>query len=165
VIILLTTVRILIISHCGISGHHGIKATLQAIQHCFYWNGLSDDVSSFCRQCLHCTVNRGGNVIPRPLGSAIHASVRNSVLHFDYVQIDLSSKKQFKYLFVVGDDLSSFVELFPCLSPTASFAADCPFDWTIHYGIPSVFVSNRGSHFFNSLIKELSLKLHIKHKL
>jgi hypothetical protein len=102
-------------------------------------------------------------VIPRPYGPAVHASIRNSVLHFDYLQIDLSRKKQFKYLFVVRDDLSSFTELFPCLNPTAAFAAECLLDWITRYGIPSVFVSDRGSHFLNSLIEELCLKLHINH--
>jgi hypothetical protein len=155
--------RILIISHCGLAGHRGIKTTLNNIRSRFYWESLAQDVSSFCKQCLHCTVNQGGNVVPRPYGPAVHASTRNTVLHFDYLQIDLSREKQFKYIFVVRDDLTSFTELFPCLNPTASFAAECLVDWITRYGIPSVFVSDRGSHFLNSLIEDLCLKLHISH--
>ncbi|MFI5421215.1 MAG: RNase H-like domain-containing protein, partial [Nitrososphaerales archaeon] len=155
--------RILIIAHCGLSGHCGTQATLQNVRSRFYWKGVSDDASTFCRQCLHCTVNRGGKVVPRPLGSAIHSNVRNFVLHFDYLHVELSRNKQFKYLFVVRDDLSSFTDIFPCLSPTAAFAAECLFDWICRYGIPSMFVSDQGSHFLNSLIEELCLKLHIRH--
>jgi hypothetical protein len=61
-----------------------------------------------------------GNVIPRLLGSAIHASVRNSALNFGCLQLDLARKKQFKSLFVVRDDLSLFIELFSCLNPTVT---------------------------------------------
>ena len=124
---------------------------------------MIDDCSAFCRQCLHCTVNRGGNVVPRPFGRAIHASSSNMVLHFDYLQIVLSSKTNFKYLFVVRDDLSSFVDFYPCSEPTAAFAADSLLDWISRYGLPSIFVSDRGSHFLNSLIEQLSLSLHIQH--
>ena len=155
--------RILIIAHCGLSGHCGIQATLTNIRSRFYWQGMSEDAATFGRQCLHCSVNRGGQVIPRPFGTAVHAKNRNSVLHFDYLSIDLSRQKQFKYLFVIRDDLSSFTELFPCLNPNAVFAAECLFDWISRYGIPSTFVSDRGSHFLNSLIEELCLKLHIRH--
>lgn len=82
-------------------------------------------------------------------------------MHFDYLFVDLSRRKQFKYLSVIRDDLSSFTELFPC--PTAAFAAECLFDWICRYGIPSTFVSDRGSHFLNSLIEDLCLKLHFRH--
>ena len=153
----------MVIAHCGLSGHCGIEATLTSIRSLFYWQGVSDDVAAFYRQCLHCSVNRGAKVIPRPFGTAVHAKTRNSVLHFDYLSVDLSRRKQFKYLFVIRDDLSSFTELFPCLNPTSAFAAECLFDWICRYGIPLTFVSDRGSHFLNSLIEDLCLKLHIRH--
>ena len=155
--------RILIVAHCGSAGHRGISATANSIHKRFYWKNMIDDCSAFCRQCLHCTVNRGGNVVPRPFGRAIHASSPNMVLHFDYLQIGLSSKTNFKYLFVVRDDLSSFVDFYPCSEPTAAFAAGSLLDWISRYGLPSIFVSDRGSHFLNSLIEQLSLSLHIQH--
>ena len=98
------------------------------------------DVDNFCKLCLHCTVNAGGDVIPRPFGTAVQASSPNSVIHFDYLFLS-SSKLKFKYVLVVRCDLSAFIDLFPCDVPTSHHAADSLLDWFSRYGVASVWVS------------------------
>ena len=83
--------RLLIIAHCGCSGHRGISATLFASEPRFYWENMKSDVRVFCKQCIHYTVNSGGNVVPRPLGTALHATKPNLLIHFDFLALEKSS--------------------------------------------------------------------------
>eukprot|EP00474_Spongospora_subterranea_P004121 CRZ04579.1 hypothetical protein [Spongospora subterranea] len=70
--------RLLVIAHCGSAGHQGIVSSFNALKVRFYWQKLFEDVTTFCKNCLHCTTNRGGNVIPRSFGRAIHASQQSN---------------------------------------------------------------------------------------
>ena len=154
--------RLLVIAHAGCAGHRAIQATLNALNSRFIWKGMSKDVDKFCKLCLHCTVNSGGEVVPRPFGEAVHGSTANSVLHFDYLFVSPSNSK-FKYLLVIRCDLSSFIDLFPCESPTAAHAAESLLEWFSRYGVAPVWVSDRGSHFLNEVIRILAQRLHASH--
>ena len=66
--------RILIIGHCGQSGHRGTAPTQQLITSLYFWPGMQRDIAEFCRSCLVCLSTLGGERIPRPLGQAIHGT-------------------------------------------------------------------------------------------
>ena len=117
----------------------------------------------FCRQCIHCSVSRGGKVVPRPFGEAVHGSGPNQVIHFDFLTVGLSRRSQFKSMLVIRDDLSHFIDMYPCMEQTAAFTAECLYDWFSRYGIVPIWVWDRGSHFLNTVIEELCLKLHAQH--
>ena len=110
--------RLMVIAHCGSAGHRGINATMSAINSRFTWRNMSKDIKDQCQKCLHCVVTRGGQVMPRPLGSAMQATTRNEVLSFDFMyvsdlgdggtKIDTPSKNipenghEYKYILVLN---------------------------------------------------------------
>jgi len=55
---------------------------------------------------LHCLPIKNGAVIPRPLGSQLHATLPGEILHMDYVYIDTTG-----WLLVLKDDLSGLIDL------------------------------------------------------
>lgn len=111
--------RIILISHCGASGHRGKKATESMIRENFIWDSLEDDVSNFVNHCFHCITTREGDKIPRPLASTLHGSRPNEVLHMDYLFMGNSIPLDFNYILILRDDFSSFVWLFPTNSATS----------------------------------------------
>ena len=154
--------RLLIISHCGASGHRGTAATFEALSSRF-WNNMRDDAALFLKQCLHCLPARGGDIIPRPFGASVQLKFRNEIIDFDYLYLE-PARDGTAYLLVVRDRLSGFCDLFPTTSPTARHTAESLLDWFSRFGIAPFWVSDRGTHFLNQTIAELCFLLGAQHQ-
>ena len=118
---------------------------------------MSDDVEFFVRSCLHCFCTETGKIIPRPLGHALHAVEPNKLLHFDFCYISTGEKGK-TYVLVLKDDHSSYVWLVPTTEVTAEAAATALIDWFATFGIVQQWVSDRGSHFKNEVVRSLKEK-------
>jgi transposase InsO family protein len=154
--------RLLVIAHQGSAGHRAASATRLALSSRFYWSSLASDVSSFISRCHHCIINANGSIVPRPFGEAVHSNTPNVVIHFDYLSIGLA-ENGFRYLFVIRDDLSGYVDLFPCTSADHANAIDALLDWFSRFGVALVWVSDQGSHFKNRLVDALRFRLQANH--
>jgi len=158
----LLKLRILIASHTGAGGHRGIRSSTNALKKHFHWEGMTEDLKAFCNSCIHCLSTGTGAVLPRPLGSAIHASKPNQVLHLDFCYIGKSSSGQV-YVLILKDDFSSYVWLKPCKAADAEATATSLIEWFSAFGTVVQWVSDRGSHFKNEVVKELRERLHCSH--
>jgi hypothetical protein len=110
--------RICIVAHTGIGGHRGFKATLDTIQSKFSWHTMTADIKSFCNSCLHCCSTIGGDRTPRPKGEAIHATLPNEVINFDFLFLG-PSKTGEKYLLLIKDDCRGTSGTFPANTQTS----------------------------------------------
>ena len=154
--------RALVAAHCGHMGHRGGKATASILREHFTWRSLADDVALFVRNCLLCLFSKSGDMIPRPLGQALHGTRPNEVLHLDYLYMGASFGSE-RYLLIIRDDLSGYVWLWPTASASSEDAADALASWISAFGAMEWIVSDRGSHFKNSLIRHLVESMHINH--
>jgi hypothetical protein len=143
--------RICVVSHTGLGGHRGFKTTLGTIQSCFSWPTINEDVQSFCNSCLHCRSTIGGDRTTRPLGEAIHATLPNEVIHFDFLFMG-PSDVGYKYVLLIKDDLSSYLWLVPTAAADAASVVDALTSWFADFGTALVWVSDQGSHFKNRVI-------------
>lgn len=149
-------IRIITLGHCGSSGHRGIDSTLAKIQEKFVWSELQDDVENFLKSCYHCLVSLTGR-IPRPLGSAVHGTKPNEVIHIDFATV-------FDFdILVMKDDVSQYVRLRLCEDVSAASATIPVLDWIADFGLPKCLVSDRGSHFKNQLMSRITEGLKIDH--
>src|SRR5690606_24302581 len=120
----------------------------------FFWPGLEEDVKKFTEDCTHCILSHPSR-IPRPLGSEIHGQKPNEVLHFDFAWI-------YKIpILVIKDDLSGFVRLRACSAADGPNTAEKLIEWIGDFGLPLILVSDRGSHFKNSVMRSLTRGLHL----
>ncbi|OWZ07336.1 hypothetical protein PHMEG_00020279 [Phytophthora megakarya] len=101
------------------------------IRRVFHVDGLSKIVSDFCSKFLLCLHVKGGVVIPR-----------------------LS-----RYVLVLKDEATHYVDLVACDSPTSEVTATAILDWYSRFGASNVWVSDCGSHFKSNVISELSRRL------
>jgi hypothetical protein len=46
---------------------------------------MSKDIKVFVGSCFHCIASAPGEITPRPMGAALHASKPTEVIQFDYL--------------------------------------------------------------------------------
>ena len=158
----LLKLRIILAAHAGAGGHRGRQPTIATIKPHFHWKNLDNDVESFVKSCLHCLSSESGTVVPRPLGHALHANAPNKLLHFDFCSISKGEGGS-RYVLIMKDDFSSYVKLIASTEATAEVVADSLISWFSSFGVVTQWVSDRGTHFKNELVKVLREQLKANH--
>ena len=106
-------------------------------------------------------------MIQRALGTAVHATERNQVLHMDYVHMsdvsDVGDDDEFHEILVLQEDLSHYCELAPAKQPDAETAVTAMLDWFSRFGVPSVIVSDGPTHFKNKIMQLLVERMTARH--
>jgi Integrase zinc binding domain len=105
--------RLCVEAHCLSAGHRAYESTLGAIKEYVAWTTMAKDVKVFVQNCLHCVATIPGDKVPRPLGTQLHATKPNEILHFDFLYIMLSRDGKYQYLLLLKDDLSGYLWLVP----------------------------------------------------
>jgi hypothetical protein len=90
---------------------------------------MANDVKVFVQNCLHCVATVPGSKEPRPLGTQLHATKPNEILHFDFLCIGLSRDGKYQYLLLLKDDLSGYLWLVPCRTADAAATVDALIRW------------------------------------
>jgi hypothetical protein len=154
--------RLCMIAHCGLSGHRSIQNTFRILRSKFFWPKMLADIQKFCRECLHCAVADAREIIPRPLGSQMHAQNRNEILHYDFIKIGPSNEGSI-YLLVIKDDFSGYILLWPSKTADADTVVSALLHWYSLFGIATCHISDQGSHFKNQVVQELNRRMSSKH--
>ncbi|POM73688.1 hypothetical protein PHPALM_9442 [Phytophthora palmivora] len=150
--------RLMIIAHYGRHGHRGVNVMENHIRSVFVIDGLSRIVRDFCKKFLLCLHVKGGVVIPRPFSETHYTLERNSTLHWDFRTLGYSFGTS-RYVLVMKDEATHFVDLVACDSPKSEVAASATLDWYSRFGVPNGWVSDSGSHFKNKVVAELNRRL------
>ncbi|POM60306.1 hypothetical protein PHPALM_30853 [Phytophthora palmivora] len=150
--------RLCIVVHCGAQGHRGLHAMLTHLRRLFFIDNITKIVTAFVHKCLLCLHSRGGKIIPRPWGETIDCSMRNGLLHFDYLYMG-NSYGNSKYLLVLKDHATHYCDLIVADTPDSRVAVEALLDWHARFGLPPEWVSDCGSHFKNEIVAELARRL------
>ena len=154
--------RVLIVAHCGISGHRGVASTTRALQKYCYTEKLRTKVLEFLKSCLLCLQTKGGSIIPRPMGRTLQAQAPNEVLHFDFFFV-AEAVDDWKYVLVLKDGLSHFVELIACTGTSSEVVVEALLGWFKRFGCVQTWVSDQPSHFKNTIIRQLAKRMKSNH--
>ena len=155
--------RLLIIAHTQ-TGHRGIHVIKNLLKQQFHFIGGIDQTAlqQFTRECLHCRPRI--SMFNRRFARLKRARNRNEILHMDYYYVDHGDT--FSYVLAIMDDFSQFVHLIPAANATADVAVQAILQWKAQHGLRRnvTIVSDNGSHFTASVIKDLNQKLQLKHR-
>ncbi|KAH9120335.1 hypothetical protein AeMF1_007463 [Aphanomyces euteiches] len=145
--------RLCVIAHQGAAGHRRVAATVKSVSDKFWWATLAQDVETFVKACLNC-MQVDGDVVPRPLGSALHTEKPNELIHFDWLSMPMSTSG-LKHVLVIKNDMSGFVHLFPAESADTTSTATALMGWFTLYGCVETWVADGGSHFKNEVVEKI----------
>lgn len=146
-----------------LSGHLGEKKTRERIHQRFYWFGVRDDISHWVRQCDVCTAIKGTTKhVKGPLGK-MPVGAPWDRLSTDILGPLPESKRGNKYIMVVTDYFSKWVEIFPLPDQQAETCANVLLNEVIaRYGTCYDLHSDQGRNYMSEIFKELCKFLEIR---
>jgi len=145
------------------AGHFGVNKTLDRIRKRFYWSTCKQDVEDWCRTCLVCVAKKG----PSEKGRS-KLQIYNAGTPFERLQMDILgpfpvSVSGNKYLLVVSDCFTKWVEAFPIRNFRTKTIAEILVNQVIsRFGVPLEIHTDQGRNFDSRLFLELALLLGIK---
>lgn len=150
--------RIVYHAHDGLGGHVAVRRTIDEVgNHFILWLGYHDRgfVRQFVKACLPCEADKGGHVSPRKLGEIKRAVRPAQYVSWDWLYIGPSLQSA-KWILVIKDDFSNFVQMFPADIPNSLDSADALMNWMSSFGVMEKVFSDKGSHFKNQAMTRLA---------
>lgn len=148
------------------AGHLGIRKTLRRVKDRYYWPGLNHYVKEYVRKCKTCQSYKveqakamGKMYFRKPKGPWYTVTV-------DLIGPLPRSKRGNKYILVVQDTFTKWIELAPLRDATARLVA-AQFNELIlcRYGAPEVAITDNGTQFTSKLWSQLLKGWGIEHSL
>lgn len=159
------TLRPRILQHAHdspLSGHFSGVKTLARISSTWFWPRMATETTNYCRSCHICqTANQPRHAKPAPLRPLPPPLAFNHRVHTDLLG-PLPSSQGHKYLLVMQDAYSKWLELAPLPNKTADTVAHALFHhWVCRHGPMRTLNSDLGPEFANDLTRQLSIRFGI----
>jgi transposase InsO family protein len=146
-----------------LSGHLGFDRCLDRIQRHYWWLNMKGSVSNFVSSCRHCATRK---VIRHKKGIPLmHQETPGSPMQS--IAMDILgplpvTKRNNRYVIVFTDRFSRFVEVEALVDQETATVAEAFIKCILlRHGAPRVLLSDRGSNFLSSLMKEIYKRLSI----
>lgn len=147
------------------SGHLGVHKTYDKLRKRYFWHGMYRDVEHWCKSCVDCAMRKDPKT--RPKAPLLPIPVEGA---FDRVAVDClgpfpPSHSENRYIVVFSDYLTRWPEAFAVKSIEATTISRLLIDEIVaRHGAPRTLLSDRGTNFLSSIVKETCRLLDI-HKL
>ena len=138
------------------SGHLAVYRTTEKVKERFYWPGYEADIERWVKECQQCQKHNPPQPQPRaPLG-LIKCGYPFDVISWDIMGPLPTSTKGNKYILVVTDLFSKWVEAFPLVATDSETLASVLVDEVVcRYGVPHVLHSDQGANLNSQVIVAL----------
>ncbi len=165
--------KVLLIGHeTLLSGHQGVKKTLDRIMLNFFWPGIYSDVKIFCASCDICqrTVHKC-SVSTVHKGSVRHAPLQKPQIistPFEKVAIDIvgplspATDRGNRYILTLVDFSTRYPEAIALRSIDTAIVAEALLSIFSRVGFPSQVLCDNGSTFTSHMMKEVARLLSTK---
>ena len=137
-------------------GHLGQKKTLAKVCQRFYWSGMNADVRSFVRQCYTCASKKSPTKRRRaPLQQyVVGEPMQRTAL--DILGPLPETERGNKYVLVVGDYFSKWIEAYPVPDERAETVAQkLVMEYVCRFGVPVELHSDQGRNFKSQVFGEM----------
>jgi hypothetical protein len=146
------------------SGHFATEAMFNKIKERYYWPQYYEDIRKYAESCDACQRrgrSKNNNLLhPIPVHSPFYQ------IGIDFVGPLPRTQRGKKYIIVAMDYLTKWPEARAVSEATAEAASQFIYEQIIcQHGCPQIILSDRGTHFNNSMIKKLMEKFQINHLL
>ena len=146
------------------SGHLGIKKTMDRVLTEFFWPGVCGDVSRFCKSCDICqrTIQKG-RVTKVPLGKLPLIDTPFKRVAVDIVgPIEPRSERKSRYILTMIDYATRYPEAVALPGIETERVAEALVEMFSRVGIPDEMLTDCGSQFTAEVMKEVSRLLSLQ---
>ena len=149
-----------------LSGHFGIRRTLDRLRDRFWWPKMRASVQNYIASCTQCAQH---NILrTKPSGhlkSIEPPSAVFQILHMDFWgPVRVPSARGNRYVIVLTDNLSKYVIADAVPDCTAQSAAKFLIDrFILVHGAPERLITDNGTHFANNLLRTVTSSMKIAH--
>jgi transposase InsO family protein len=151
--------------HGPTTGHHGTERTVQKLRSAgHYWDSMRAHVIKF-RRCCPCCQKMAmlkGPIHARKFTVSSSCPMEN--LAIDFIERLVVDEYGNKYILVIIDSFSRFIELYPTKTNTAVEVAKRLLEHCGRYGKPASIKTDKGAAFGNKVINELCIMLGVVHE-
>ena len=146
-----------------LSGHLGAGKTRGKTTQRFYWFEMREDLNNWVKQCDICAVNKAPSKKPcAPLGSMIVGAPLDRIAIDVMGPLPITPRKN-RYVLVITDHFTKWVEIFPIPDQTAVTCANILLNEIIaRFGTPLDLHSDQGRNFESEIFSELCRLLEIR---
>ena len=133
------------------AAHMGVMKTLRRVNMRFWWPSVREDVIRYVGECSLCSVVKAGRRRARVHLNPYVASYPMHIVHVDLVA-GLPEVDGYKYILVIVDKFTKWVELVPLRSKDASEMQQAlTANLLCRFGLPTQIVADRGTEFEGEL--------------
>ena len=155
---------VLVLAHdCPMSGHQGLRRTKNRVTKEFYWPGLYKQINAFVRSCHICqkTAHRRG-CAKAPLQSMPNIGVPFHRAVIDIIGPMIQTERKNRYILTVVDVATRWPEAIPLKDITSEHVTEALVSVFSRVGIPAEVLSDRGSNFLSSVMKDAMKLMGVK---
>ena len=144
------------------SAHLGVKKTIKKTKRQFYWYRLKESVREWIKKCAKCGARKRPQKTPRaPLGD-YHVGAPMDRLVTDILGPLPVTERGNKYILLVGDHFTRWMEAYPIPDQTAETVAHrVVYDFISRFGAPLDIHSDQGRTYESNLFKQVCKLLDI----
>ena len=135
------------------AGHQGTAKTLARLQQEAYWVGMAKDVQLYCQQCTTCQQAKLPNPARAPMCN-IPIGQPWEMLAADILEVPVS-RQNHRYLLVVMDYFTKWVEAIPLHDQTAASITKAIIKICSSFGVPSILHSDQGRNFESHMLHQM----------
>ncbi|XP_072255088.1 protein NYNRIN-like [Pyxicephalus adspersus] len=146
-------------------GHQGAEKTYERLRSIGWWPNMLSDVQQYCENCIICAqVNAPLRKVNAPMRIRLKEGPWKT-LQIDYMGPLPVTSKNNRYVLVVTDMFSKWVEMFPAKCNTAQVTARILIEQVFsRWGLPSTIESDQGSHFTGKVMQNCLQMLGVEQK-
>ena len=146
-----------------LAGHLGCKKTKQKIQQRYYWYALKEDVNLHILKCDVCQADKKPAKVPRASLGSLPSGAPGDCLATDYVGPLPVTPRGNRYILLLTDHFSKYVEIIPVPNMTAAVCAEKILnEYIARWGCPLSIHSDQGRTYESKIFKELCRMLEIR---
>lgn len=148
------------------AGHLGVERTLKRIKERFYFKGMRTFVTRYLKSCDDCQKYKATNLKPAGLLQTPVLHQRGEVLAMDLFGPLPEGDKGERWIFLVEDTATRWVELFALCDSTAETCARILIEEVfLRFGLPRRIISDNGSQFVSATMQKAMFILGIHQSL
>lgn len=163
------SLRLDILKEChdtALAGHHGVDRTYHRIAQRFYFPGMRRFIADYVKSCATCQRYKASNEKPAGLLQTPVLNQRGEVLAIDLFGPLPKAESGEKWILLIEDTASRWVEIFALKEATAEVCAQTLIEeYFLRYGLPRRILSDNGSQLISAAMQQCMFILGIKQEL